>query len=171
MLRKIVDYKLFLWHYCGFCRFIPPFNTFVLGPVQTSLDRFFPVFLDSEHYSARHHLTNTARVLPKTHQNFVRSFFRKETHEKNAFATRLYFFPRVSFFFDPNHFFFFFFTCNLKPCPLPKRNKRSQKAREREAAKRGEITPATCTYAKEISADPTYEESGGTQFSTGSLCC
>jgi hypothetical protein len=43
MLRKIVDYKLFLWHYCGFCRFIPPFNTFVLGPVQTSLDRFFSV--------------------------------------------------------------------------------------------------------------------------------
>lgn len=43
---------------------------------------------------------------------------------------------------------------------MPKRNKRSQKAREREAAKRGEITPAIRTYAKEISADPTYEDSG-----------
>jgi hypothetical protein len=43
---------------------------------------------------------------------------------------------------------------------MPKRNKRSQKAREREAAKRGEITPAIRIYAKEIRADPTYEDSG-----------
>jgi hypothetical protein len=49
-------------------------------------------------YSARHHLTNTARVPPKTYQNFERFFFRKETHEKNVFATILYFFPRVSLF-------------------------------------------------------------------------
>jgi len=43
---------------------------------------------------------------------------------------------------------------------MPKRNKHSQKAREREAAKQGEITPAIHTYAKEISANPTYEDSG-----------
>ena len=43
---------------------------------------------------------------------------------------------------------------------MPKRNKHSQKAREREAAKRGEITPAIRTYAEEISADLTYEDSG-----------
>jgi hypothetical protein len=41
---------------------------------------------------------------------------------------------------------------------MPKRNKHSQKAREREAAKQGEITLAFRTYAKEISADPTYED-------------
>ena len=43
---------------------------------------------------------------------------------------------------------------------MPKRNKCFQKAREPEAAKRGEMTLAICTYAKEISADPTYEDSG-----------
>ena len=49
-------------------------------------------------YSARHHLTNTARVPPKTCQNLERFCFRKETHEKNAFATILFFSPRVSLF-------------------------------------------------------------------------
>ena len=45
---------------------------------------------------------------------------------------------------------------------MPKRNRRSQKAREREATKRGEIIPAirVRTYAKEIGSDPTYEDSG-----------
>ena len=43
---------------------------------------------------------------------------------------------------------------------MPKQNKCSQKAREHEAAKQGEITPAICTYMKEMSADPTSEDSG-----------
>ena len=45
---------------------------------------------------------------------------------------------------------------------MPKRNRHSQKAREHEAAKRGEIIPAirVRTYAKEIGADPTNEDSG-----------
>ena len=43
---------------------------------------------------------------------------------------------------------------------MPKRNKRSQKAQEHEAAKQGEITLAIRTYVKEISADPTSEDSG-----------
>ena len=42
---------------------------------------------------------------------------------------------------------------------MPKRNKHSQKAQERKAAKQGEITPAIRTYTKETSADPTHEDS------------
>ena len=43
---------------------------------------------------------------------------------------------------------------------MPKQNKCSQKAQEHDAVKRGEITPAILTYAKEISANLTYEDSG-----------
>ena len=45
---------------------------------------------------------------------------------------------------------------------MPKQNRCSQKAQECEAAKQGEIILAiwVCTYAKEIGADPTYEDSG-----------
>ncbi|KAF9455183.1 hypothetical protein BDZ94DRAFT_1303167, partial [Collybia nuda] len=42
---------------------------------------------------------------------------------------------------------------------MPKQNKRSQRAREREAAKQGEMTLAMRAYAEEISADLTYEDS------------
>ena len=43
---------------------------------------------------------------------------------------------------------------------MPKWNKCSQKAREHKAAKWGEIMSAICTYAKEISTNLTYEDSG-----------
>jgi hypothetical protein len=55
-----------------------------------------------------------------------------------------------------SHVFHFFSTQMKKKIThlsstMPKRNKCSQKARECEAAKQGEITLAICTYAKEIS--------------------
>ena len=54
---------------------------------------------------------------------------------------------------------------------MPKRNKRSQKAQECEAAKQGETTMAICTYAKETSADLTYgndfDDSASEDFEMG----
>ena len=42
-----------------------------------------------DHWSSTVLATTSARVPPKTYQNFERIFLRKETHEKNVFATRL----------------------------------------------------------------------------------
>ena len=50
--------------------------------------------------------------------------------------------------------------CRTIKHSMPKGNKCSQKARECEAIKQGEITLAICTNTKEISANPTYEDSG-----------
>jgi hypothetical protein len=94
---------------------------------------------------------------PQNLSEFRKNFFRVETHEKNAFE-EIVSFPTYSTFSTQSKKPLLGLQVGHKNPTMPKQNKCSQRAREREAAKRGEITPAIRTYAKEIRADPTYED-------------